>query len=261
MDLIFDKYHGTGNDFIIVDGRSLGFRFIDHIQIKNICNRNFGIGADGLILIKNHNKLDFEIIYYNSDGLLSSMCGNGARCSVAFAYEKNICSKETFFMAYDGPHKGFVLSDSNIKLSFNDISIIEKNDYGLLINSGSPHLLIYDKNLEKIDVKELGSSIRYSKIFLKEGINVNFIEYMYENKIKLRTYERGVEDETLSCGSGAVAAAVSVHYNGLIKDFSDILIETLGGTLKVNFNFEEKIYNKIYLSGKAQKVFSGKISI
>ena len=122
-------------------------------------------------------------------------------------------------------------------------------------------LLIYDKNLEKIDVKELGSSIRYSKIFLKEGINVNFIEHMYENRIKLRTYERGVEDETLSCGSGAVAAAVSVHYNGLIKDFSDILIETLGGTLKVNFNFEEKIYNKIYLSGKAQKVFSGKISI
>ena len=261
MDLIFDKYHGAGNDFIIIDGRSLDFRFIDHLQIKNICNRNFGIGADGLILIKDHNKLDFEMIYYNSDGLLSSMCGNGARCSVAFAYEKNICSKETVFMAYDGPHKGFVLLDSNIKLSFNDISIIEKNDYGLLINSGSPHLLIYKKNLDKIDIKELGSSIRYSKKFLKEGVNVNFIEHIYENKIKLRTYERGVEDETLSCGSGAVAAAVSVHYNALVKGFSEILIETLGGTLKVNFNFEEKTYNKIYLSGKAQKVFSGKILI
>jgi len=261
MDLIFDKYHGLGNDFIIVDGRSLDLRHIDYLEIKNICNRNFGIGADGLILIKDHNKFDFEMIYYNSDGLLSSMCGNGARCSVAFAYEKNICSKETVFMAYDGPHEGFVLLDGNIKLSFNDISIIEKNDYGLLINSGSPHLLIFNKNLEKIDVKELGSSIRYSKMFLKEGINVNFIEHMYENKIKLRTYERGVEDETLSCGSGSVAAAVSVHYNGLIKGFSQILIETLGGLLKVNFNFEEKIYNKIYLTGKAQKVFSGKISI
>ena len=261
MDLIFDKYHGLGNDFIIVDGRSLDLRHIDYLEIKNICNRNFGIGADGLILIKDHNKFDFEMIYYNSDGLLSSMCGNGARCSVAFAYEKNICSKETVFKAYDGPHEGFVLLDGNIKLSFNDISIIEKNDYGLLINSGSPHLLIFNKNLEKIDVKELGSSIRYSKMFLKEGINVNFIEHMYENKIKLRTYERGVEDETLSCGSGSVAAAVSVHYNGLIKGFSQILIETLGGLLKVNFNFEEKIYNKIYLTGKAQKVFSGKISI
>ena len=261
MELIFDKYHGLGNDFVIIDGRSLNFQQLNQNQIKKICNRNFGVGADGLILIKDHLKLDFEMIYYNSDGLLSSMCGNGARCSVAFAYEKNICSKETVFMAYDGPHKGFVLSDSNIKLSFNDISIIEKNDYGLLINSGSPHLLIHNENLDKIDVKELGSSIRYSKKFLKEGVNINFIEHMFENKIKLRTYERGVEDETLSCGSGAVAAAVSVHYNKSIKGFYEILIETLGGSLKVNFNFEKKTYNKIYLSGKAQKVFSGKILI
>ena len=217
MNLIFDKYHGLGNDFIIIDGRFSDFKSLNKLQIKNICNRNFGIGADGLILIKEHKRLDFEMIYYNSDGLLSSMCGNGARCSVDFAYKKNICSKETVFMAYDGPHKGFVLSNNNIRLSFNDISSLEENNYGLLINSGSPHLLLFKENLDKLNVKELGSSIRYSKKFLKDGVNVNFIEYINKNKVKIRTYERGVENETLSCGSGAVATAVFLHYKGLVK--------------------------------------------
>ena len=261
MDYDFDKYHGAGNDFILIDARSMEYKSFEEFQINNICNRNFGIGADGLILIKDHKKLDFEMIYYNSDGLLSSMCGNGARCAVAFAHKKNICSKQTIFMAYDGPHKGLVLSKNSIKLSFNDILTVEENDYGLLIDSGSPHLLIYKKELDDLNVRELGSSIRYSKKFLKQGVNVNFIKHIDGNKIKLRTYERGVEDETLSCGTGAVAAAISAHHNGLVKDFSEILIETLGGLLKVNFNFKKKLYNNIYLSGIAQKVFSGKISI
>ena len=261
MELIFDKYHGLGNDFVIIDGRSLNFQQLNQNQIKKICNRNFGVGADGLILIKDHLKLDFEMIYYNSDGLLSSMCGNGARCSVAFAYEKNICSEKMVFMAYDGPHKGFILADSNIKLSFNDISNIKENEYGIYIDSGSPHLLIFDKNIEELNFKELGSSIRHSKKFLKEGVNVNFIEHINKNRFKLRTYERGVEDETLSCGSGAVAAAISAHYKGLAKNYSEILIQTLGGALKVDFKCEKEKYFKTYLSGKTQKVFSGIISI
>ena len=159
MELIFDKYHGLGNDFVIIDGRSLNFQQLNQNQIKKICNRNFGVGADGLILIKDHLKLDFEMIYYNSDGLLSSMCGNGARCSVAFAYEKNICSKKTLFMVYDGAHEGFILSDSIIKLSFNEISIVKENEHGILINSGSPHLLIFEKNIKELNVKELGLSL------------------------------------------------------------------------------------------------------
>ena len=261
MDLIFDKYHGLGNDFIIIDARFLDSKFFDNHIVKNLCNRNFGIGADGLILIKDHNKLDFEMIYYNSDGFLSSMCGNGARCSIAFAYEKKICPKKTVFMAYDGPHDGNVLLNSNIKLSFNNISIIEENQYGFLINSGSPHLLIFKKSIENLNIKELGSSIRYSRKFSKEGVNVNFIEQIGLNKFKLRTYERGVEDETFSCGSGAVAAAISIHHKGLVNNFHEVFIQTLGGSLKVDFNFENKLYNNIYLSGKAEKVFSGKISI
>ena len=261
MELIFDKSHGLGNDFVIIDGRSLNFQQLNQNQIKKICNRNFGVGADGLILIKDHLKLDFEMIYYNSDGLLSSMCGNGARCSVAFAYEKNICSKKMLFMAYDGTHEGFIVSDSIIKLSFNEISIVKENEHGILIDSGSPHLLIFEKNIEDLNVRELGSSIRYSKKFLKEGVNVNFIEHINKNSFKLRTYERGVEDETLSCGSGAVAAAISAHYKGLVENYSEILIQTLGGSLKVDFKNEKEKYFNIYLSGKAQKVFSGIISI
>ena len=261
MDLNFDKYNGVGNDFVIIDERSLDSKQLNQFQIKNICNRNFGVGADGLILIKNHLKLDFEMIYYNSDGILSSMCGNGARCSVSYAYNNNICSKKTVFMAYDGSHEGFILSDNNIKLSFNDISIIKENEYGIYINSGSPHLLIFEKNIEDLNVKDLGSAIRHSKKFIKEGVNVNFIEHIKENRFKLRTYERGVEDETLSCGSGAVAAAISAHYKGLVENYSEILIQTLGGSLKVDFKYEKEKYFKIYLSGKAQKVFSGIMSI
>lgn len=261
MDYIFDKYQGAGNDFILIDARSRSFKSMNQFQINSICKRNFGIGSDGLILIKDHKKLDFEMIYYNSDGLKSSMCGNGARCAVAYAYERNICSREASFMTYDGVHRGFVLSNSIIKLSFKDISRVEENNYGLVVDSGSPHLIIFKKNLDLLDVRKLGSSIRYSKNYFKEGINVNFIKHIEENKIKLRTYERGVENETLSCGTGAVAAAIAAHYNRIVQDFPQILIETLGGLLEVNFNFEKKMYNNIYLSGKAKKIFSGKISL
>ncbi len=259
MEYIFEKYQGTGNDFILFDARLRNFKMLKQSQIRSICNRNFGIGADGIIIIKDHDVFDFEMLYYNSDGLLSSMCGNGARCAVAYAYEKKIFSKETSFNAYDGAHKAYVQSNSIVKLDFKDVLKIEENKNGLLIDTGSPHLIIFNNNLEKLNIKKLGSTIRYSNEFIKDGINVNFVQCIDKNIIKLRTYERGVENETLACGTGAVASAIAAHYKRKVKNFSKILVETLGGDLLVNFTYKSKIYNNIYLSGKTEKIFSGKI--
>ena len=258
MDLIFDKYHGTGNDFIIVDGRSLGFRFIDHIQIKNICNRNFGIGADGLILIKNHNKLDFEIIYYNSDGLLSSMCGNGARCSVHFSFLNKIIKSKTKFNAFDGVHNGIVDHDV-INISMSDVIGFEKYEDYLFIDSGSPHLVKYVQDVNSIDLINVSQKIQHSNQF-KEGINVNFISKNSDNSFQIRTYERGVEEETLSCGTGAVAAAIALNILSL-ADSSEINLKTKGGLLNIKFKKSKNKYTDIYLSGKVKKVFDGIIKV
>ena len=261
MKIKFQKFQGTGNDFIIIDNKDLSFPSNNNKLIKKLCDRKFGIGSDGLILINPSTDSDFEMIYFNSDGYKGSMCGNGARCSVQFAKKnKIIVSETTSFNAYDGGHYASI-DQNTISLSMSPVTEIKNYNEDLFLDTGSPHFVKIVDNLSDYNVFENGKKIRNSSSFAENGVNVNFVEQISEDEFSVRTYERGVEDETFSCGSGAVAAAISIHHKGLVNNFHEVFIQTLGGPLKVDFNFENKLYNNIYLSGKAEKVFSGKISI
>ena len=203
----FFKYQGTGNDFIMIDNRMKTFPKGDPKLVANLCHRRFGIGADGLILLEEDKENDFAMVYYNSDGNPSTMCGNGGRCIVAFAYKLGLIQKdETTFSAPDGLHRA-LFKNGMIHLQMQDVNQINKVKKGLSLNTGSPHYVEIVKNLPELDVKREGAKIRYGTPFNIEGINVNFVEPIAENRFKVRTYERGVEDETYSCGTGAVATA------------------------------------------------------
>lgn len=255
----FYKYQGTGNDFILIDNRTNFFDKENVSYIRNLCDRRFGIGADGLILLENDDQTDFKMIYYNADGNISSMCGNGGRCIVAFAKNLNVFSgNDTHFMAPDGIHYATINPDKTISLKMNDISEIKIEKDFVFLNSGSPHHIMFVNNITDIDVKKQGASIRYSTLYLeKGGTNVNFVEQIDENCFKIRTYERGVEDETLSCGTGATAVAVAMYHTQKTGSESvKILVE--GGELYINFE-KKDFYQKIYLTGKATAVFEGEI--
>lgn len=253
MVIEFYKYQGTGNDFIMIDDRENIFDRNDHQLISSLCERKMGVGADGLILLRNHSKLDFEMIYFNSDGYESSMCGNGGRCIIDFARALDIIENEATFMAIDGEHKGRIIED-DIYLRMRDVNNIETFDDGLILNTGSPHYVKIVSNLNSLNVKEEGNKIRNSPPFISEGININFV--LHTTKTKVRTYERGVEDETLSCGTGVVASAIAMHYANLIKD-NTIEITTLGGSLSVDFERVNESYQNIWLIGEASMVYSG----
>jgi diaminopimelate epimerase len=261
MEYVFDKYEGAGNDFIIIDGRLKNFVSLNNSQIKKLCDRNFGIGSDGLIILNNHDDLDFEMIYYNSNGNLSSMCGNGARCIAAFAYQKKISSFNLKFQAFDGEHEAVIEKNNLVKLKMNDVFEINEYKDGILIDTGSPHYIKLVKNLSKINVKVMGSLIRYSNQFKKEGINVNFIQKVNSELFKIRTYERGIEKETLACGTGAVAASLAIYHKGITDGLTQITMKALGGELTTNFNKTSKGFNQIHLTGEARKVYSGIINI
>ena len=253
MIIEFYKYQGTGNDFIIIDDREESFNINDHQLITALCERRMGIGADGLILLRDHDKYDFEMIYFNSDGCKSSMCGNGGRCIIAFAQLLEIINEETTFMAVDGEHKGQFLGDT-IALQMQDVKEIEGVGDGLVIDTGSPHYIEIVDDLNCMDVNKEGRKIRNSKLFKNKVINVNFVQYsMY---IQVRTYERGVEAETLSCGTGVVATAIAMHYANCIED-NLINIRTKGGGLSVSFEQYKGIYRNIWLSGEARMVYAG----
>ena len=257
----FFKYQGTGNDFIMIDNRMKTFPKGDPKLVANLCHRRFGIGADGLILLEEDKENDFAMVYYNSDGNSSTMCGNGGRCIVAFAYKLGLIQKdETTFSAPDGLHRA-LFKNGMIHLQMQDVNQINKVKKGLSLNTGSPHYVEIRKNIDEIDVKQEGSKIRYS--FGIEGVNVNFVEPLNDNRFKVRTYERGVEDETYSCGTGAVAVAIAMHKTGKTKD-ENIILETKGGTLEVNFEVKKeflglkiKEYSNIWLIGAADFVFEG----
>lgn len=248
----FSKYQGTGNDFIIIDNRTLQLS----LTIPNIskwCDRRFGIGADGLILINNHSDFDFQMTYYNSDGS-QSMCGNGSRCAVHFARELGIIDDETTFLSTDGVHHASILAGV-VKLSLHNVADIKKNGTGYFLNTGSPHHIEIVENVSAVDIVEEGQSIRYSEDYKPGGTNVNFIE-LGDGKIKVRTYERGVEDETLSCGTGVTAAAIAASLHNYE---SPVAIETLGGSLSVSFTKSADGFQNIYLIGPADKVYDGHI--
>jgi len=246
----FYKYQGTGNDFIIIDNRNL--KFIKNLNfISNICDRRFGIGGDGLILLESDNKYDFRMIYYNSDGKESSMCGNGGRCIVSFAHFLGIFKNKTIFSAIDGIHEAEVNGEM-IKLKMIDVENIENFPQYTKLNTGSPHYVRFVKDLENLDVAKEGKKIRYSEDFYENGINVNFVTKVSDNQIFVRTYERGVEDETLSCGTGATAAALTFMQN---CNQTNVQVKVLGGELIVSAEKSEKGFKNVWLEGPAKRVF------
>ncbi len=253
MKIPFQKYEATGNDFVIIDNREGKYSF-SVPQIKKICDRKFGIGADGLLLIENHPDLDFNLVYYNSDGS-PSLCGNGSRAAVKMAYSLGMISDHTSFNAYDGSHEADLLSTQIVQLKMNDVKDVKKIGNDLFINTGSPHLIQVVSETKNFPVVEEGRKIRYSEPFQPSGTNANFIQLLPNNTVYVRTYERGVEDETLSCGTGVTAAALASSFLGY---HSPVSIQTLGGMLSVEFkSSQDGSFTDVYLIGPAKKVFEG----
>lgn len=258
MTIQFYKYQGTGNDFVIIDNRYDFFPKRNIKLIESICDRRFGIGADGLLLLENDATTDFKMVYYNSDGNESSMCGNGGRCIVAFAKKLALIDTNTVFIATDGLHHATILNDNNVSLQMKDVAEVKiQNDY-VFLNTGSPHHVLLVDDLENLDVKTNGSTIRYSDLYGQAGSNVNFVKQVSENHFGLRTYERGVEDETLSCGTGATAVAIAMNAIGKTNS-EQIHLDVQGGKLKVTFDKTDKIYTNVFLEGPTTFVFEGNI--
>ena len=257
MKFHFYKYQATGNDFVLIDNREGEISFsVD--QIKKICDRKFGVGADGLMLIEKHPSLDFNLLYYNSDGS-RSLCGNGSRAAVEFASSLGMVSRETQFNAYDGSHDAELLSRGLVRLKMNTVKKVEKIGKDFFINTGSPHYIRFVENIKDYPVFEEGRKIRYSDPYKPGGTNVNFVELLPDNTIYVRTYERGVENETLSCGTGVTAAALAASFEAYS---SPVSIETLGGSLSVEFTSSQSgIFEEIYLIGPAKKVFEGDLEL
>jgi diaminopimelate epimerase len=258
MIIVFNKYQGTGNDFIIIDNRNHQIIPDNSALINKLCDRRFGIGADGLILISSGDNYDFEMKYYNSDGFESTMCGNGGRCSSAFAIKEKIAGDKLTFKAIDGLHKA-VSEEGIIRLQMNDVNdpqIIKGNYF---INTGSPHCVKFQKDIDKIDVNTEGKIIRWSEDYAPSGTNVNFVEIV-ERGIYVRTFERGVEEETLSCGTGVTASAIASVLAGQI-DSNPVSVKTKGGNLSVSFKIDRAKIKDIWLSGPATFVFEGMIEV
>lgn len=257
--LTFNKFQGAGNDFVMVDNRASVISPDDEILINKLCNRRFGIGADGLIMISKHEKYDYEMKYFNSDGRLGSMCGNGGRCTARFAFNLGIAGRRQRFLAYDGAHEAIV-EENIVRLQMADVKanpkVIEGNYF---LNTGSPHYIIFRHDVDSADVVAEGRKIRYSQAFAPGGTNVNFVE-VNSGGIYVRTYERGVEDETLACGTGVTASAIASVLKGHF-DTNSINIKTKGGDLNVNLEIVKDMITNIWLSGPATFVFEGKIVI
>lgn len=261
MELNFQKYQATGNDFVIIDDRSGEFPRHDISLISNLCHRRYGIGADGLILIQSHPSVDFRMVYFNADGREGSLCGNGARAAVAFANRNKIIQGACKFYASDGLHEAQIDKKEQVSLSMNNVQEVNFTSLGCEVNTGSPHLIIPWAGLDNMDVVLQGRAIRYNDLYREQGINVNFVSYEGESgsTVRMRTYERGVEDETFACGTGAVAAALVAAEKGWP---SPVNIETLGGTLVVSFQKNsDGSFNSIALSGPAKFVFAGTLEI
>lgn len=260
MKLHFYKYQGTGNDFIVLDNRKNEYSHFTADQINRLCDRRFGIGADGLMLLNNLPGYDFEMKYYNADGKESSMCGNGGRCMISFAYELGLHKNNYRFLAVDGEHEGEIDFDGTVSLKMQDVFAIKKFHSDFILNTGSPHYVRMTNDVMDMDVYRKGRDIRYSKDFEQDGINVNFVEQVEEDKILVRTYERGVEDETLSCGTGVTAAALVCYHNE--NGFNQVDVKTLGGTLSVEYDrVDEDRFENIWLTGPVRKVFEGNIEL
>ncbi|MDO5970215.1 diaminopimelate epimerase [Flavivirga aquimarina] len=257
MQQTFYKYQGTGNDFVMIDNRQQTFDKNNTKLVADLCDRRFGIGADGLILLENHDALDFKMVYYNADGNESSMCGNGGRCLVAFAKQLGVIQNKAVFEAIDGLHHATIDGDI-VKLQMLDVDTIEKYNNHVFLDTGSPHHVQFEANIETFDIKTEGAKIRYGSPYNEAGSNVNFVKKISDQIFAVRTYERGVEDETLSCGTGVTAVALAMH---AIHETAEHLItlQVQGGELQVSFEVENGIYKNVWLIGAAKLVFKGSI--
>ena len=265
--MTFHKYHGTGNDFVIIDDRAQEFDATDHVRIAHLCHRRFGIGADGLMLLRNKADYDFEMVYFNADGRPSSMCGNGGRCLVAFAKYLGLVEDRARFLAVDGPHDARVDADGTVRLKMQDVAAPRPAAVGrgdVFLHTGSPHHVHFldpaeSPSLAAFNVFATGHDIRYHQAYDPTGTNVNFVETPADpaQPWPVRTYERGVEDETLSCGTGVTAVALAASARGAA---SPVRLSTPGGVLEVAFATRpDGGFDNVWLSGPAEHVFEGTI--
>ena len=257
MTYTFYKYQGAGNDFVMIDNRQKKINKNDTKLIHFLCDRRFGIGADGLILLENHDDLDFKMVYFNADGNESSMCGNGGRCLVAFAKFLDIIDNKTTFEAIDGLHHATIENDI-VKLQMQDVDNVERIDEHVFLDTGSPHHVQFESDFESFDIKQKGAKIRYGEPYNEGGSNVNFVKKLNDNIFAVRTYERGVENETLSCGTGVTAVALAMNYIGETEK-NLITLKTQGGDLQVSFDKNHNSYKNVWLIGPAKQVFKGEI--
>ncbi len=262
MTVKFYKYQGTGNDFVMIDNRiDTGITKKHTALVKHLCDRKFGIGADGLILLNLTNGYDFQMVYFNSDGNESTMCGNGGRCLIKFAHDLRVISDKCSFWAIDGPHDGEILSDGVISLKMKDVNSLEHyTNNAVILNTGSPHIVNFVSDVVGTDIVTEAKRIRYNDRFAKEGINVNFVEALGDDEIYVRTYERGVEGETLSCGTGVVASSLALADKNQ-SCLKSVNIKTPGGNLSVKFETVGNGFKNVYLIGPAERVFEGTIEI
>lgn len=250
----FSKYQGAGNDFIIIDNRDKKTTLTTE-QIAHLCHRRFGIGADGLMLLEASETAAFHMVYYNSDGNESTMCGNGGRCITAFAQKLGLVNEKVKFTAIDGKHDAQLLPSGLISLHMQDVTEIHHFATHSILNTGSPHYVKWVANTQEIDVFKEGRAIRNQQEFQPKGINVNFTQKLADG-LWVRTYERGVEDETYSCGTGVTAAAIAA--TGSATGAFKTGIQTLGGTLEVAFNKDTATTaSAVYLTGPAVFVYEG----
>lgn len=258
MILNFYKYQGAGNDFIFLDNRNAVFPKDNKELIRQLCDRHFGIGADGLILIENDHEVDFNMVYFNADSS-QTMCGNGARCAVAFAKKLNIIEASTNFIAHDGPHHAKINDDDTISLEMINVEKVEVLANHVFTDTGTLHHIELVDDVRSFPVVEVGRKIR-NEIYGTEGSNVNFIQQTGPNTFLIRTYERGVEDETLACGTGVTAAAIAAHKIGKTTD-TVVNLHAVGGNLQVSFDVVNGSYKNVVLTGPAEFVFQGTINI
>ncbi|AWA28598.1 diaminopimelate epimerase [Flavobacterium magnum] len=260
MKTEFHKYEGTGNDFVMIDNRLLQFPKTDHALIRKLCDRRFGIGADGLILLETDPQYDFRMVYFNSDGNESSMCGNGGRCLVAFAKNLGLVDVETTFIATDGPHYATMYDKGVVALQMKDVDALTVTPEYVFLDTGSPHHVELVDDVHATDVRQKGAKVRYSDLYGQKGSNVNFVEQEQDDAFKVRTYERGVEDETLSCGTGVTAVAIAMHAIGKTQA-EKVTLHVPGGALEVSFFANDGVYSNVFLKGPATFVFKGEIPI
>lgn len=255
MKIKFDKYESGGNDFVLIDDRR-NLHDLTSTKIRDICSRNFGVGSDGLIILKNSRIADIKMLYFNSDGKQSTLCGNGTRCLFSFALSLGVIKKRATIEISDEIYTAKISNKNLVSLKMKNINNIILSDNKAFLNSGSPHHVEITDDLDQISVKKKGAKIRFSMKYLPNGTNVNFCNKISDKKFEIRTYERGVENETLSCGTGATATAVAVHAMGLTSQ-TEIIIQTKGGGLTVSFEVSKKGYKNIFLEGPAKFVFKG----